>query len=127
MSSAERETLRNWQVERERVLPGSKFSQGLLPVAGRCQGAVNGLLISFKRLKGLIERLTGLLYVSGSHGGGRSTGSTPDCGEKLEVGGGGSRPPHQTQNTSKFTCYKSKKNNLTEGIDSNWTFNQHKS
>lgn len=106
MSSAERETLRNWQVERERVLPGSKFSQGLLLVAGRCQGAVNGPLISFKRLKGLIERLTGLLYVSRSHGGGRSTGSTPDCGEKLE---GVSRPPHQTQNTSKFTCYKSEK------------------
>lgn len=67
MSSAERETLRNWQVERERVLPGSEFSKGLLLVVVWCQVAVNGSLISFKRLKGLIERLTGLLYVTRRH------------------------------------------------------------
>lgn len=36
--------------ERERVLPGSEFSQGLLLVVVWCQGAVNGPLISFKRL-----------------------------------------------------------------------------
>lgn len=69
MSSAERETLRNWQVEGERVLPGSKFSKGLLLVVVRCQGTVNGPLISFKRLNGLIERLAGLLYVTRRHSG----------------------------------------------------------
>lgn len=52
------------------MLPGSKFSKGLLLVVVRCQGTVNGPLISFKRLKGLIERLAGLLYVTRRHGGG---------------------------------------------------------
>lgn len=83
MSSAERETIGNWQVERERVLPGSKFSKGLLLVVGWCQGTGNGPLISFKRLKGLKESLTGLLYVTRRHGGGRITSSHPDCGKKL--------------------------------------------
>lgn len=50
MSSAELETLRNWHIERERVLPGSEFSQGLLLVVVWCQGTVNGPLISFKGL-----------------------------------------------------------------------------
>lgn len=86
MSSAERETPRNWQVERELVLPGSKFSKGLLLVVVWCQGTVNGPLISFKRLKGPIERLTGLLYVTRRHRGGRITSSNPDCGKKLEWG-----------------------------------------
>lgn len=67
------------------MLPGSKFSNGLLLVVVRCQGTVNGPLISFKGLKGLIERLTGLLYVTRSHRGGRSTSSNPDCGKKLEL------------------------------------------
>lgn len=84
MSSTERETLRNWQVERERVLPGSKFSKGLLLVVVWCQGTVNGPLISFKRLKGPIERLAGLLYVTRRHRGGRITSSNPDRGKKLE-------------------------------------------
>lgn len=45
--------------KRERVQPGSEFSEGLLLVVVLCQNTVNGPLISFKRLKGLIERLTG--------------------------------------------------------------------
>lgn len=63
MSSAEQETLGNWQGARERVFSRSEFSKGLLLVVVWCQGTVNGPLISFKRFKGLMERLTGLLYV----------------------------------------------------------------
>lgn len=48
----------NRQGQREWVLPGSEFSKGLLLVVVWCQNTVNGPLISFKRLKGLIERLT---------------------------------------------------------------------
>ena len=40
------------------MLPGSEFSKGLLLVVVWCQNTVNGPLISFKRLKDLIERLT---------------------------------------------------------------------
>lgn len=43
------------------MLLGSQFSKGLLLVVVWCQGTVNGPLISFKRLKGLIERVTGRL------------------------------------------------------------------
>lgn len=42
------------------MLSGSEFSKGLLLlVVVWCQNTVNGSLISFKRLKGLIERLAG--------------------------------------------------------------------
>lgn len=43
------------------MLLGSQFSKGLLLVVVWCQGSVNGPLISFKRFKGLIERVTGRL------------------------------------------------------------------
>lgn len=45
--------------DRDWRLPGSEFSKGLLAVFVCCQKTVNGALISFKRLSGLIEKPTG--------------------------------------------------------------------